>query len=367
LKQQEKILPPSSNTGVENTRESGLRACVDWVQATFKSLSYEQVITEVLQMNLKEFAETKNGQFGYKCGLQCGNVTVYYEGQDGMGVHLHMTGQGCRQYESLKKRSWRNLFLIMQSLDADSKFSRLDIAIDDFDGYFKIPSLIKKVKKGELSSKFKKATRIEKIAIDDGSSNGNTIYFGSPTSDIQIRMYEKNHQTEQQDEIEMWNRTEIQLRNERANAVANIIVREEEGNENLGRVIKGILAYYLEFKNKPKKTDTNKVDTNKSRWKVSPFWTKFLGDVDKLQLTQVAPDRTVEKTASWLEAQVAPSLAIMANALDKKDFEKFYKDLLENGEERLKEKDIKMIERFTNKKSSMREHREPKEINKKLS
>ncbi|RDZ05535.1 hypothetical protein C3744_29475 [Priestia megaterium] len=338
------VLPLYSNRGAQNTSRSGLRACVDWVQATFKNVEVEQLIQDVLQLDLSMFYDTAKGGLGYKSCKQFGNISVFYDGKEDMGIHLQMTGQGCREYEALGKSTWKRLFFDCFSFCHDVKFPRLDVAIDDFEGYFKIPSLIRKIKNGELVSKFKRARKVEDIEIDTGDVKGTTIYYGSGQSRIQIRMYEKNHERqskgfELEEGLEVWNRTEIQARDERATKIAEIIMLGEDSPETIGQVVAGILKYYLRFTVKGR-------DSNRARWKTAPFWNKFLGNVEALRLTDVAPDRTVERTFNWVSNQVAPSLAVLLEAFDG-DME-ILKGFALEGKERLTEKEYKMIESFKN-------------------
>jgi phage replication initiation protein len=254
--------PRTCNTGAQNTLKTGLRACVDWVQATFKIVKPEQLITEVLGLKIDDFTEA-NGQFGYQKCKRLDNISVFYDGSAGMGIHLQMTGQGCRLYEALTKydNPWVSIFDVF--LKMQGSFSRLDVAIDDFAGYFSINQIVRRIKQGELVSKFKKARSMESIEIKTGESKGMTIYYGSAKSRIQIRMYEKNFERENagyeiEEDVTCWNRTEVQARNERAQSIAEIIANDGQ----LGDVVQGILAYYLRFVVKGK-------DLNKARWKTA--------------------------------------------------------------------------------------------------
>ena len=341
------VVPLYSNRGAQNTSESGLRACVDWIQATFKNVEVEQLITQILKLELDLFYEAERGNLGYRKCKKFGHISVFYDGQENMGIHLQMTGQGCREYEFMNKSTWKELFSDCFTYCPEVKFTRMDVAIDDFKGYFKIPSLVRKIKNRELVSKFKEATKIEKLDIETGNAKGMTVYYGSAQSRIQIRMYEKNHERESkgvvlEEGLEVWNRTEIQARDERATKIAEIIALGDEGEETIGQVVSGILKHYLRFTVKGK-------DSNRARWKTAPFWDKFLGDVEALRLTEVAPDRTVQKTMSWVSKQVAPSLAVLLEAFDG-DMD-ILKGFVLEGRERLTEKEYKMIEAFKQEKS----------------
>jgi phage replication initiation protein len=329
--------PRPRNTGAQNPYESGLRACVDWVQATFKNVSVDDLITHVLALDIEEFRES-NGEHGYQKCKRLDNIAIYYEGASNMGIHLKMTGQGCRLYEALSKDKKPWSLLLGMFLDMGANFTRIDGAIDDFQGYFKIDQIVRKIKRGELVSKFKKARSMESIEIKSGESKGMTIYYGSSKSRIQIRMYEKDFERENagyelEKSVTVWNRTEIQARDERAQKIAEIIAQ----GDDLGNVISGILKHYLRFVVKGK-------DKKRSRWKTAPFWEKFLGEVEALKLTEKAPDRTVERTEEWLRKQVAPSLAVLMRAYDG-DVGLLH-NMIHSGDRRLKNKDYEMIDRF---------------------
>lgn len=331
--------PRTDNMGVERTTESGLRACVDWLGATFKIINFEQLICDVLQMNPDDFFSSK-GNYGYRQSMKCGSITIYFDGQEDMGIHLEMKGRGCREYEKYGKRTWKELF---QSIFANQGyFTRLDPAVDDFDGMFTIPKLVSKIKKAELVSPFKLARVLETIKIHTGNVSGMTLYFGSPESDIQIRIYDKLSERKDanynvSEDIKVWIRTELQLRDEKAMRFAEILANKEDGERTIGETVCGILKHYLRFVVKGK-------DSNKRRWKTAPFWDKFLGKVEKLPLTTIITEKTVFDKHEWVKRQIAPTLGLLYEAYgeEMKQIEK----LVEEGRHRLKGKDHDMIRRY---------------------
>nr|WP_255350589.1 hypothetical protein [Anoxybacillus sp. KU2-6(11)] len=105
----------------------------------------------MLGLNEAEFFQLKNGKYGYKQGVAFqGNpvLSVYYDGADDMGIHLEMTGQGCRLFELHTSINWHELFYRLV-YEYEVNITRLDVAIDDFVGYFKINSLVKKKIEGQ--------------------------------------------------------------------------------------------------------------------------------------------------------------------------------------------------------------------------
>lgn len=272
--------------------------------------------------------------------MQCGSISIYYDGREDMGIHLEMKGRGCREYERYGKHSWKELLQTIFS--HQGYFTRLDVAVDDFDGLFTIKGLVRKIKNKELVSKFKKARNVEDIEIKTGEVRGVTLYFGSGKSDIQIRMYDKLSERKDNDynvseDIKVWNRTELQLRDEKATHVADILANKEDSEESIGQTVCAILKHYLRFTVKGN-------DSNRRRWKTAPFWDKFLGKVEALPLTTIITEKTVFDKHEWVKRQIAPTLGLIYEAYGEgmKQIEK----LVEEGRHRLKGKDRDMIRRY---------------------
>lgn len=326
-----------------------LRACVDWAQVTFKNVKEPQKIVEIMGLDSDDFADLDHGLYGYSRQLRMGHISVMYAGSPDMGIHVQMTGQGCREFETQSKLNWKEF--ILKCFEYDANFTRLDIAIDDiaYEGqelYFTVPTLIRKLKNGEVRSRFKKAKYITTVRIEDGEEIGSTLYFGQASSDIQIRFYEKNYERlavgkELEHKLIGWNRTEIQTRRERANALALYILNEDQ----IGQIAAGVLRNYISFCVKDN-------DTNKARWQICKWWIKFLGDVEPLKLTLIAPDKTIERTMAWLDNSVAPSLAMVFTALDG-DLEKI-KELIINGQERMTKEQIRLAKEYSDKKKKQK-------------
>lgn len=334
---------PTSNRGVLRTDRSALRACVDWVQATFTAVYEKQQIFDILGMENSQFIEQEKSLYLYRKQFKCGNIRVLTDGYDpGMGIHVQMSGQGCREYETFHADGWDKFF--QRVLAAGGEFSRLDVAIDDIavddqKPYFKIKTIRRKVKEGCTVTRFRKGKYIEGFECDTGRSLGETIYFGSGKSEVQIRMYEKDFEREAagkqiEENIAAWNRVEVQSRNDRAQALALYLAI----NQDILPIVQGVLRQDLSFRVK----DEN--DSNKRRWPECDWWVDFLDDAEKLRLSSVAPDRTIEKAKTWITKQVEPTMAMLFLAMGS-DFEQFI-DHINSGLERLTDEQLKMAEDY---------------------
>lgn len=346
-------VPPHTNRGALNTSRLGLRALVDWFEGTLKfaqlGIPAHEEIIKIMGLERSEFRDVPNGYRKWRKGLRLGSVQVYYDCPTEPSCHVILPGQGCREFETLSSHGWVGFFRAV--LSRSFYISRLDLAIDDFgridskapsrgvQAYFSVQTLITKIEQGLCRSKFEWGRTMGKIKLDDGTYHGKSVYFGSPQSRMQIRVYEKNWERinkgfQLEDGIEVWNRTEIQMRKERAAEAVRIMAT---GTQPVGDIVAGIIRNYVNF------VDRDPMDSNKSRWKVSRFWNEFLGEVEPLKLALEAPDRTISKVEKWVDFQVEPSLSLLWLAnngeLD------WLIEMLEDGCDRLTEKDLEMLER----------------------
>lgn len=334
---------PVTNRGVQNTRQSGLRALVDWVQVTFKNATNCEEIVEFIGLNNSDFQYKEKGKYGYPESYVFGHIKLYFGARADMGIHLEISGQGCREYEQYTNIDWSVFFALIMNYDIN--FSRLDVAIDDFAKILNLKTMMRKYKKKvpEVTSKFKFAKDMNKTRLSDGSNCGSTIYFGEGESDIQVRFYDKLQERlgkgkEIEEGVDHWVRAEIQSRRDRASAIAHILAHEDY---NIGQVVRGILKNYITFRN-PKKSDPNK-----SRWPVSNFWVKFLDGVEKLPLTKVAPDRTIERSLNWVNKQVTPSIAMLFLALE--NDKELYNEYIKTGLEKFDTKHLDILNSYLKK------------------
>lgn len=335
-------VPPYSNTGVQNTSGNALIALVDWVSVTFPAARKWTDVLPVLNLDSDTFSEMKTGMNGYKQQHKRGNISILSDGNADMGVHVIMSGQGCREYENdPDAKPWNLLFA--EVFFEDGHFARLDLAIDDYKGFYKPEQIVKKLEAGLTTSKFKSYRYMKKGRISDGSSKGITVYLGSDSSDIQIRIYDKLQERQEagktvNEDVTHWTRTEVQLADKRADMAAHRVIEEQDENVNIGIVVAGILKNYFCVLDKPTG------DSNKSRWPVWPRWKAFLGDVAKLKLTLLAPDRTIDTRRAWIDKQTAKTLGMLFVAYDS-DLN-WLVDTLNKGMDLLEARDLDEIETY---------------------
>lgn len=339
---------PYSNTGSMDTTPIPLRALVDWVSITFLDVKNWQNIVQIMNLNIDDFEVFEQGSKGYTHTAISGaikilfnDVTREYSGtrrvREDMGIHLNMSGQACREYEQKfgYDIDWSMFFALV--LNFRHNVTRLDVAIDDFQQYFTIKQVYSCAKRGCMTAtRVKKARAFEEFFIEDGLTAGMTFYVGK--GNWLIRFYDKLEERKndgQEVKVDFWNRYEVQLRSKIATEAMRYLAYTD--NE-LGTFVKGFISAKIDFKVK------NKTDKNKSRWKSTKWWLKFLDDVEKLPLTQIAPDMTIEKKFRWFDTQVDKTFAMLLQSFPSERL--LIKFLKERGIERITENEKREIEKF---------------------
>lgn len=341
------VEPPLANRGVESTRDNSLSACVDWLSVTFLDEKDWTVVCDVFGLDDGLFIEVERGRYGYRKMYFYNNISILCDGREDMGIHIELSGQGCRYFESQSSLDWEELFV---RLVTDYKFvtniKRIDLAIDDTIGYFKITQAITNVKRGQTVSIFRKARRISNLDIANGGEFGHTLYFGSPSSSIMFRFYDKLAEMKAKkkqfdNEIDFWNRIELSAYDDRAEVIVQVLAEE---TISVGNIVKGLLYRYVKFKRKSSK------DSNKYRWPLQPWYKKFLDDVEPLRITKKSPDKSIQKTFKWVNKSVIKSLAMLAISFDK-NTDEMLTDFIQDGQDKLSSLDWQIIDDF--KKSGM--------------
>lgn len=290
-----------------------LTVSIDWLEITLLQVPLERVIIDFMHLDPAEFTDLGKGRFGYRNQQKWndGHVYVMYNsqnGEDDMGVHIMLSGQGCRAYNN--HHDLNKLIMYAVVMQEKANFSRIDLAIDDLDErLIKYNLLHEAAIARHFTSRWSKWDELNSRKCVTGEFLGRTIYFGSQTSDIFCRIYDKTLERKVKGEDgepipDHWTRLEVIYKKERARKLAELIIDQEMP---IGSALRGTLNQYIRFL-KPG------TDTNKSRWKTAPWWDKFLAGVDKLQLTQPTKTKSIEEMTDWVDKQIGPTIAAILKA-----------------------------------------------------
>ena len=341
------------NTGHCADFTNGLHLSIDWLSWTLTTTQSVDDAILMMGFDAKDFKAQPQGLNGYSSQLRhvSHSISIQYNGNENMGVHVDVSGSAVHAlltqfYESnlvdtvfgsvgFETDSFESTVLreFMKCIKEYGHITRLDLAVDDIGtNYYSLPELHDLFAADLYVSRFRSWKEVREY----GKYSGHTIYFGSRTSSIMLRIYDK--QAEQNKKLLFsdmppleytWVRWELELKRERAQQVLELILK----GEDIAYLTMGILANYLRMIN-----DDNE---RKCRCTVSEKWESFINNIGRISLYCSKQEKTIDETRKWLIKQVAPSLAKVVEAdggvID------FLHFLIQNGYNRLTDTQLNMI------------------------
>lgn len=302
-----------------------LEITIDWLQFTSKDPNYLTTLINILRLDRNQFIELPKGKLGYKKQIALGDIYILYDGNEGMGTHVILSGKGCRQYEEKEPL----IELIKRLNENEIKCTRIDLAIDDIEGKtIQIANITEDLRKGNVISKWKTSTELIKRELNTGEIIGQTINIGSRQSETFLRIYNKSLEKGIEGN---WSRMELEVKGRKAEKLQSIMTVE-----NVGQLIKKIINNYIRIVEPGN-------DTNKSRWKTKEYWSNIIETTEKVKLSSKKEDKTVDELKKWVESQIAPTLATISIA-DGGSVDFLYEQIRE-GQKRLKAKHRRIISR----------------------
>jgi len=287
---------------------------IDWLTFSIKNIQEPvQVIQKFLGLDPALFQEAPYGLMGYQRVLRFGDIQVLYEPRENeyfrdMGVCISMSGNGCRAFETMSRltikgakdtqgtasTAFPTLFQLLAA-EPSANISRVDIACDDREGHLSMDDIVRKVQDNEINSRMSK--RALYLGYDGTRRSGTTVYIGAESSAFRVRIYDK---ALEQGESGHWVRVELVMRGENAQAFG----RQLTNAESVGKLAAQVINDKLSF--------IERDDINITRCTVCPWWRAFVDELESVRLVaRETVQHGVEHIASWVEAQVGPSLAIL--------------------------------------------------------
>jgi len=184
---------------------------IDWLSVTFvpiKDLS--EILPDIEGFGVVDELNPRS-HYDHTYKLECGGL-VSTSRSDLQGILIDLSGQPLRY---LRNAGWDMQKQAAFALKARG-ISRIDFAVDKIDGgpLLTPASLLEAYYAGNVKAKLKPNREITNLREYGGQS----IYFGSPSSDVQFRFYNKAAELEIKDKD--WVRIELQVRGRTANAFA---------------------------------------------------------------------------------------------------------------------------------------------------
>jgi phage replication initiation protein len=258
-------------------------AFIHWLSLTMPSeFELSRVFTDVLKIPNSSFALRKRGREGYRSQYSNDSQTIIVltdGGHFGMGHHIVLTGSACEEIGP------KIVNIALSAIELGGKISRVDLAIDDHVGLLDLAVIESSIRKGLCTSRFLTPPRIEGgFDKKTGKESGKWIKFGRRSSGMYFRFYDK---AAEQRKPGHWVRLEVEAKGKNATE----IMRQVAQGKTLGTMLFGLLRNYLAFREPSS-------DPNRSRWPYATWWSRFLGEVEKVQLG-TGRAKEAEKRVDW--------------------------------------------------------------------
>ena len=312
---------------------------VDWFQATesdisggLLSLNKSKFWNFLKKIGYKysDFEETSPRYF-YNSGMTLGRyLNIYYDVED-KGINKYspknamfqFTGQGSTDL-ALKLSAyfktnnfelvWHKFFDVIYKY---LKVTRMDVALDDYNGILNFDKMERKLKRREFRSS-KQRYQVLKDKKADGSNRGETIYLGTRKrhqDGYLIRFYDKYAEYKTKGAIlptkvenvvtgtgtHVWQRYEMEFHGK---ACKNFIEQILRGL-TFGYLYKGLMRNAIEF------LKVSRSNKNKSYWSVVDWWEAFLEGAGKCSVSEPERDIDLGRLLRWLRVAVVPSLHLL--------------------------------------------------------
>ena len=296
--------------------------------AFFKAIGYD----------FKQFEEVP-GRYFYECGLTLGRFfTIYFNNSKNIytknTIYFVFTGQGSSDL-ALKLAKyfktddfslvWYKFFKLVKEWQL--KVTRLDAALDDFEGRLSFAKMERKLSRREFRSS-KRRYKIIHGKSTDGETKGETIYLGSRKKHqhgFLVRFYDKFAEYKDKGAVvpavvenvitgagtHVWQRYEIEIRGDACkNFIEKIL-----GGYSFGQLYKGLMRNAIEF------LKVDRSNKNRAFWPVVDWWEEFLESTEKCSLTSPERDLDLGRLLRWIRVAVVPSLHLLQEIGTEKNFD----------------------------------------------
>jgi hypothetical protein len=248
-----------------------LSVCIDWLNFTGDRLQSQPVLHDYILNNgsMKPCKAVNGYTDAYEDVL--GARVMWHSTRVDMGVHISYSGRTLNAYrdngiEAREVAEFHNA--------RGHHCTRIDVAIDSVDGALDIAGLWDAIKEKRYTLPFNR-----KAALVT-STDGITLYIGSRTSDIFLRIYDKGAEQQTDDN---WKRVEIELKGQRAMFFINVLVAD--GAVNVGHTARSVIKAMADFDDRT--------------------WQEIVGDTP---MTIGKGENREPDTKAWLITQVAPAM-----------------------------------------------------------
>lgn len=288
-------LPPLGMTGAEITppAQTPVLVHVDWLSVTLQGTDPADLMALFQEYLSGDFVDAAHGRYGYdrmRVG-PAGAAVMWSTTRLDMGVHADLPGRWCSSLH------WREMGdLLLRLLARGASFTRLDLAADDWEMRAQPVDIWEAIERGEMVTHAQSVKATVERNPHSGEQLGSGLTVGSRGSRVFLRIYDKSVESAGEIEAIRW---ELELRAEAAQQTVGLLLAQSEW----GEVFSTLLVRFVDFREPAGENVTRRV---RAAW-----FAALVGDCQKAAGYVQKVVRTLEQVATWLERQVAPSLAVL--------------------------------------------------------
>jgi DNA relaxase NicK len=290
---------------------------IDWLAFTVP----QATVDEMSPVVGGEWFETTTGFRGYPtCWLT--NQGRHGVGKLGTGahrnpkeVHVDLSAGIVSTWDESKIRS-----VLAWVFARGGHITRMDVALDA----------------GQAVTRSQKFQVLAGSSLRDGSSTGDTLYFGSRESQTMLRVYDKRLELEQkgrEEAKEYGVRWELELKKDRAQACAKALLTLEP--EDWREFLVGILRSYVDFRETTREAEP----WEKYRAPLLSWWASLTEGFKRCRLVVEKVQQTLDEVCQWLGQSISAMLAL---AYFRRG-EQFLQELIYTGSKKWKARHLAML------------------------
>jgi len=274
-------LPPTTDR--EAGIASGFEVRPHWLQFSVMESSADEVEQALIDYLPMGFVEVEGGMLGYERQRVCGPVRLLYSARR-LEVHVIFSGEAC---DILGGQEMQRL---ISYVSEHGHASRVDLAGDDFNRVVSPADVREAVTSGSA------VTHSERWRWMESDSGGTTFYLGSVSSRQQLRVYDKESESNGLTPSTRW---ELQARDDAAETLV-----QQLASEPWGDVFAGRLVQFVDFRDRS-------ADGTVTRCPRVAWFEALVGQAKKALAYLPKAPRTVAEVEHWFWKQCAPMLAVL--------------------------------------------------------
>lgn len=322
----------SSNTGLKS--QPGFTVALDWLDLTFKNLhgaahAFQLVRDfERLTGDSIEFSPTLatfNGHRWEGSGRGVKGTLVWYQGRQ-VGEDGHPVPARLKIAMSGRVLAGADMEAIAMycrevASHLQPECTRIDIALDDHRKFIALWQITEARKAGNF---FNASYTAEMVSCERGKTEGRTIYFGAPSSDKRLRIYDK---TIESGGVVDANRWEAQFRRKAAQVVfKHWLETSKNGPQGSDRMLQNYVLGLIDFR------ERDDDDPNRKRKKPLIWYTELCELLSSCPAVVriAAVVQSAQSSIDWVAKSVAPSLAMLRAVLGD-GYEKYINSVVDEG------------------------------------